>query len=236
MRKKVETQRQWMRRIVDNYRRVEKLQPKFDDFDDYDKWVQNLWLILMPVGHPKLHLKPNQKPTVRQFGALWGRQFAIEAVKRGEVPLSQKTLEEKARGIAVMKESNPKLGQFLESLFEKSECWRPVFVKFIKETLGSVCDRPHAEAVTFFEAFGKAVVIKPADLESDRTMGVGEKIAWVMILRCREISKFSSIGELHRFLSMAAKPHRIVISLKRIEKLCQRIDLKLKGRGRPKKG
>jgi hypothetical protein len=236
MRHKAETQRQWMRRIINRFDEVEKLQPKFTDFAAYPKWVQNLWLILIPVAHPKLHLKANQTLSVRQFGSLWGRQYALTAVQRGEVELTAKTVEEKSRGIALMKQSDSKFGQFLESCFEKSKCWHPAFVAFMKETLASVCGRPHSEAVVFFEAFGKAVVIKPTDLETDRTMGVGEKLAFAMIHNWRAISKLESVGELHKILAAALKPHGIVIGLKRVEKLCQRIGLKFKGRGRPRKG
>src|ERR1700719_590714 len=140
MRKKTETQRQWMRRINDNYEEVEKLQPNFEDFDDYPKWVLNLFPILFSVSHPKLHLKAGQKLTVRQFGSLWGRQYALTAVVQGKVQLSQKTLEEKNRTFAVLKQSKPKFVQFIKNCFEKNNRWRPAFVKFMKETLASVCE------------------------------------------------------------------------------------------------
>jgi len=235
MRKKAETQLQWMRRIIDNSEVVEKLQPNFVDFDDYPKWVQNLWLVLMPVAYPKLHLRTNHRLTVHQFGLLWGRQYALAGVQRGEVELSQKTLEEKNRMIIAMRQTDPRFAKFIEDCFDKNQDRRAAFVKFIKETLTSVCDRPHAEAVTFFRAFGEATMIKPTDLETDRTMGVGEKLAFVLIHQWRAISKLKSVSQLHKILSAALKPHGIVISLKRIEKLCQRIGLKFKGRGRPKK-
>jgi hypothetical protein len=219
---------------MDNHERVEKLQPKFADYEDYPRWVHNLWLILMRVSHPKLHLKAHQKFTVRQFGALWGRQYALAAVQRGEVHLSQKTLEEKKCVIAALKPSKPEIAQFIESSFEKHKPWYPAFIGFIKETLGSVCDRPYEEAVTFFQAFSGSMSIKPTDLETERTMGVSDKIAFVMILEWRAISKLQSVGQLHKILSAALKPHGIVITLKRVEKLCQRIELRFKGRGRPK--
>jgi hypothetical protein len=235
MRKKTESQRQWMRRIVARFEEVEKLRPDLADFDEYAKWVQNLWLILMPVVHPKLHLKANKKLTVRQFGAFWGRQFALAAVQRGEVELSQKTLEEKKRAIAGLKPSKPEIAQFIESSFKKHKLWYPAFIKFIKETLDSACDRPYGEAVTFVQAFSDAMAIKPSDLETERTMGVGEKITFVMILEWRSISKLQSVRQLHRILDAALRPQGVVVTLKRVEKLCQRIGLKFRGRGRPQK-
>jgi hypothetical protein len=55
-----------------------------------------------------------------------------------------------------------------------------------------------------------------------------------MIMFWRPISKFESIAQVHQLLSTAAKPMGVVITLKRVEKLCQRIGLKFKGRGRPR--
>jgi hypothetical protein len=235
MGKKAETKRQWMRRVMDSSKIVEKLQPKFADYEEYPKWVNNLWLMLMPVSHPGLHLKANQKLGVRQFGAFWGRQYALAAVQRGKVQLSAKTLEEMNRAIAGLKPSKPEIAQFVESSFKRHKVWYPAFTKFIKETLGSACDRPYAEAVGFFQAFGNSMMIKPTDLETERTMGVSEKIAWVMILEWLAISKLRSVGQLHSMFEAALKPHGIVINLKRMEKLCQRIGLRFRGRGRPKK-
>lgn len=219
---------------MDEHERVEKRQPQFDDYDDCPEWVQNLWLILIPVSHPKLHLKANRKLTVRQFGALWGRQYALAAVQRGEVQLSARTLEEKNRVIAVLKASKPEIARLIESSFKQHKLWYPAFIKFIKETLCSACDRPYAEAVTFFRAFSNSMSIQPTDLETERTMGVSEKIAFAMILEWQAISRLQSVGQLHKILETALKPHGIIVTLKRVEKLCQRVGLRFKGPGRPK--
>jgi hypothetical protein len=234
MKIRTETQRQWMRRVMDNHNRVEKLQPQFADFDDYPEWVQNLWLMVMPVANPKLHLKAKQKPTMRQFGTLWGRQYAFAVLQGGQVPLSAKTLEEKNLATAALKQSKPEIAQFIQKCFDQQKLWYPAFAKFIKETLSSVCDRPYEDTVTFLGAFAEAALIRPTDLETERTMGVSEKIAFVMILEWRAISKLQSVRQLHKILEAALKPRGIVVTLKRVEKLCQRIGLRFRGRGRPK--
>lgn len=219
---------------MDSHQKVEKLQPQFADYEEYPEWVHNLWLMLMPVSHPKLHLKANGKLTVRQFGALWGRQYALAAVQRGEVRLSAKAVEEKDRAIALLKANKPEIAQLIESSFKQHKLWYPAFIKCIKETLGSACDRPYAESVTFFQAFSNSIRIQPTDLETEGTMGVSEKIAFVMMLEWRAIAKLQSVGQLHKILETALKPHGIIVTLKRVEKLCQRIGLRFKGRGRPK--
>jgi hypothetical protein len=89
------------------------------------------------------------------------------------------------------------------------------------------------EASAFFEAFGKGVVMKPDDLLTERTMGVGDKICWTMFVMWQDIERLESVAQLHRVFEKALKPHGIVVKYKRIEKLCQRIRLKFKGPGRP---
>jgi hypothetical protein len=103
----------------------------------------------------------------------------------------------------------------------------------MQETLSSACTRPYLESSAFFEAFGKAIVMKPDEFETERTLGVGDKICWTMIVMWREIEGLPSVAELHRVFEKALKPKGIVVRYKRIEKLCGRIKLKFKDRGRP---
>jgi hypothetical protein len=184
-----------------------------------------------------LKVKRVKKWTAKDLGQFLGRQNALEGLVWDEVPLSPRVRLEKERWIdsqAGILSSNPKLAKSLIQDVKGMEKWRPVFRKFIDETLASARNRPYPESSAFLEAFGKANVIKPDDLATERTMGVGERIAYVMILFWRPISKFESVAQLYQLLSLAAKPMGIVITLKRVEKLCQRIGLKFKGRGRPK--
>jgi hypothetical protein len=54
-----------------------------------------------------------------------------------------------------------------------------------------------------------------------------------MFVRWQEIERLESVAQLHRVFEQALKAHGIVVKYKRIEKLCQRIKLRFKGRGRP---
>ncbi len=131
--------------------------------------------------------------------------------------------------------ANPKLAKVLLKQQAKMEKWRAVFKKFIDDTLADARTRPYAESSAFLEAFGKANVIKPDEFVTERKIGVGERIAYVMIFHWKHISKLESIGQLHRILEVAGQQMGVVITLKRVEKLCQRIGLKFRRRGRPKK-
>jgi hypothetical protein len=229
----------WVRQILEKYDAIEQRQPKTFNLlvNEYPQWVVNLWPILFAVSHPGLKVKRVKQWTARDLGQFLGRQSALEGLLWDEIPLSPRVREETERWIDSQTDklrSSPNLAIALTRDLNGLEKWRPVFRKFIDETLASARTRPYLESSMFLEAFGKANVIKPDDLATERTIGVGERIAYVMIMLWRPISKMESIAQIHQMLSKAAKPMGIVITLKRVEKLCQRIGLKFKGRGRPK--
>ena len=123
------------------------------------------------------------------------------------------------------------LDKFQSQYEQEAEAWRPQFMKFMQDTLSSACERPYLESSAFFEAFGKAVVMKPDELLTERTMGVGDKICWSMFVMWQEIEGLHSVAELHRILELALKPKGIIVKYKRVEKLCQRIKFKIQSAG-----
>ena len=237
--KRPPNERRWVAQVLSRYDAIEKLQPKSIDamVNAWPDWVVKLWVILFGVSHPGLNVRSHKKWTARDLGRFVGRQNALASLVRDEVPLSPRVEEESERWIASQVDkicSNRKLANSSMRIAVKLQAWMPVFDKFIDETLASARKRPYPESSAFFEAFAKANIIKPDDLATERTMGVREKIAYVMIAFWHPISKCESVAQVHRFVSAAANPSGIVITLKRVEKLCQRIGLKFKGRGRPK--
>jgi hypothetical protein len=209
---------------------------------NWPEWVGNLFVILLGVSHPGVKVKNAKKWKAKDLGRLLGRQYAFEHSMWGEVPLSPAVLTEAAQGFSGMekyaKKKNPEvdLDELAKQIEPEMKKWRPKFKKCMQEALASACDRPYVEAAAFFEAFGKAIVIKPDDLLTERTMGVGDKICWTMLMMWQDIERLESVAQLHRVFEKALKPQGIVVKYKRIEKLCQRIKLKFKGPGRPSGG
>jgi hypothetical protein len=237
---KFKGQRQWIREVLAKMGELEKHQPKpFSQVPEWPEWVSNLLMVFMGVSHPGVKLKNIKKWKAKDLGRLLGRQYAGERLNWGELGLSPQVVQEAERFIA----SSEKLARERHLDFDLIELqkqyeggvrvYRPKFIKFIQETLSSACERPYIEASAFFEAFGKASVIKPDDLITERTMGVGDKICWAMFIMWRDIERLHSVAELHRCFEKALKPRGIIVKYKRIEKLCQRIKLKFKGPGRP---
>jgi hypothetical protein len=233
-------QRGWIKEVLTKFGDLEDQRVGRSNCDpEWPEWVSNLLIILMGISHPGSKLKNLKKWKAKDLGRFLGRQYAGEHLCVGEVPLSLEVIQE---GIKFGewaerwgRQRRPgldldKLGQDFEA---GQKAWKPIFKGFMKETLASVCDRPYVEASAFFEAFGKAVEMKPDELLTERTMGVGDKICWTMFVMWRDIERLESIAQLHRFFEQALKSHGIIVKYKRIEKLCQRIKLKFKGRGRP---
>jgi len=241
MKEKPKSEGQWIKQTLDRYEAIEKQQPEFFDqvVDEWPEWVCKLWATFFRISHGGLNFRRVKKWRSKDLGRFLGRQYVLERHVWSEVPLSHRVQQESERGVVALVTAlnvNAKGTRSLKEYLQGLKKWRPIFKKFIDETLATAHERPYPESAAFLEAFGKAAVIKPDELATERTVGVSERIAFVMFLFWRQISRFSSVGELHRFLSLAAAPMGIVISLKRVEKLCQRIGLKFKGRGRPKKG
>ena len=233
-------QRGWIREVMTKFGDLEDVQPdRFNLDDEWPEWVLNLLMMLMGISHPGSKLKNLKKWKAKDLGRFLGRQYAGEHLRAGEVPLSSQVIQEGikfgewAESWARQRRPDLDLDKLGPEIEAGQKAWKPIFKSFMKETLASVCERPYLEASAFFEAFGKAVVIKPDELLTERTMGVGDKICWIMFVRWQEIERLESVAQLHHVFEQALKPHGIVVKYKRIEKLCQRIKLRFKGRGRP---
>ena len=180
---------------------LEKFQPEpFKNAPELPEWVSNLDFILARVSYPGL--KKNRKNwTTQDLGRFLGQHYANGSVATGQVPLSSQVLKEAdqcAAGLEKIfkKRSEAGLKKLKKELKSEKHEWLPRLRKFMRETLGSACERPYIEASAFFEAFGQAIVIKPDDLLTERTMGVGEKICWTMRANWQEIESMLTKMEL----------------------------------------
>ena len=240
MSKQFKGQQQWVREVLIKYLDLEKSQPTpFNRNPEWPEWVSNLGAMLLGISHPGLKFKSVRKWKAKELGRLLGRQYAGMRLQHGQVPLSSRVIEEASTCSAWAEERAKQLDpgfdakRFQEQYERELKVWIPKFKEFIQETLASACERPYVETCAFFEAFGRAIVIKPDDLLTERTMGVGDKICWTMIVMWPEISRLKSVADVHRVFEQALRPKGIVVKYKRIEKLCQRIKLKFKAPGRP---
>jgi hypothetical protein len=233
-------QGRWVREVLNKFTALNEFQPEPMNYDpEWPEWVYNRFLMLTDISHPGAKVKNMKKWKAKVLGRFLGRQYAGEHLIRGQVPVPPQVIREGEKFAAwADKFAKQKLPGFDWDKFDKKneprhKLWNLKFKESIQETLASACTRPYAESSTFFEAFGKATVMKPNEFETERTLGVGDKICWTMIVMWQEIEQLRSVAELHRMFEKALKPQGVVVRYKRIEKLCQRVKLKFKDRGRP---
>lgn len=235
-------QKRWVHHVLMKFEKLEDGLPELSANEpEWPDWVYNLWVMLMGISHPGTKLKNRRNWKAKDLGRFLGRQYAGEFLLQGKVPVTPQTMREleKFEGWAQdhIRKRDPDFNEaeFNRQMAAREKIWRPRLQKFMQETLASVCERPYIEARDFFEAFGKAMVMKPDEFETERTLGVGDKICWVMVISWPNVQRLKSVAQLHQIFEKALKPKGITIKYKRIEKLCQRIGLKFQeGGGRPK--
>ena len=104
----------------------------------------------------------------------------------------------------------------------------------IGKALTLAAQQPHHEAKAFFKAFTKAYLKKPVDLQMTNFHRPTTHIYLLMFTYWRTVEQIPSVVELHRRLCRVLTP-ALVGDQKRIEKICQRLGLRLGPRGRPSK-
>lgn len=235
-------QRKWVHQVLQKFTDLEAGLPEiFAKDPEWPDWVYNLLIQLMGTSHPGSKIKQMNNWKAKDLGRFLGRQYAGEFLLQGKVPVTEPVvldLEKFGKWTKIWNhQRNPDFdeAEFNRQADEREKIWRPRFQQFMQETVASACTRPYIETRDFFEAFGKAMVMKPNEFEMERTLGVGDRICWTMLVMWPDIQRLKSISQLHQAFEKALKPKGIKVKYKRIEKLCQRIGLKFReGGGRPK--
>jgi hypothetical protein len=112
--------------------------------------------------------------------------------------------------------------------------WYPALRRLAKRALCSCVDQPYEDMTEFLLAYSEAFSRKPkkpgmADIGNPTT-----EIYFFILTFWRAVSALRSVHQLHQNLVKVFGPHRVG-DLKRIEKICQRIDLRFRKPGRPKR-
>ena len=90
------------------------------------------------------------------------------------------------------------------------------------------------KACDFLTGFAKGFATKPDDLKASNFVRSTTPIYWLLLRSWRSVANFKNLDEFHaalcRFLGKNTVGSKV-----RIAKLCQRIGLRFRGRGRPRK-
>ena len=190
--------------------------------DEWPEWVANALREVMKTMMPVAQLRDGMKTTPRMLGGILGHQIA--AWNEMGAMVSQSDTSQKAAAAMLI----PATG-FPQNYAEMLIGFGNNLTETMKRICGLAIEADYAECVEFFEAFTRGMKTAPSTLLRTNT-----GILLVMAVLWKKVESFESVRELHGWLSSVMSP-QLVGSLKRIEKMCQRIGFRVRGKGRPKK-
>jgi hypothetical protein len=225
----------WVETVFDAWERVESERiPPFELLTDCPDWVANVVFELTKEVYPAAKLKKGFVLGAASLGALLGRQYALQALFLGEIPLPPEVQREcgaLADQVRLTREQRERVENCMNDLATRS---KDAFSGVLTSAFSLAWKQPHDEAMTFVTAFKKAAVIDPDELVTEYWMRQRTRILFVLLAIWPGIQRMSTIAELHRCLQGASRGWRIV-TLKSFEKVCQKVGLRLGRRGRPRK-
>jgi hypothetical protein len=199
--------------------------------DDSPKWVQNVEREVGATLFPVAKIKDDFYLTPRRMGALIGHACALAVwmtenlehelnKPESEIDLTQFTPEQIEHGL-----------KLLQGIVED---WYPALRRLAKRALCSCVDQPYEEMMEFLLAYSDAFSRKPKTFKMGDLGNPTIEIYFFMLTFWRAVNALRSVHQLHQCLVGVFGPHRVG-ELKRVEKICQRIDLHYRKPGRPKK-
>jgi hypothetical protein len=223
---------EWLSRLRDEF---VKLEPRlavwnFLPDDGLPAWVQNIEREIAAAMFPVVKVKKVTKLTPQGLGAMIGHTCAygvwmVEALETLPNEIQDKDLTSKFTS-----EQFARGEEFLLSLND----WYLALRRLAKRALCSAVDQSYADMTEFLLGYSQAFSRKPQTRGTSEIGNSATEIYFRMITRWRSVNAMNSVHELHQWLVKYFGPHRVG-DLKRIEKICQRIQLHYRRPGRPKR-
>ena len=215
------------------------------DFENEPEWVQNIVRELVQQAAPTIELKKPKYVTPTEVGLYLGQQranlYAIGELMEKAGPENLKQ-SEKVLKILEAKRNSPGVESFLkaieplDSLMAGLTDYFPVFEKTLYDAFKAALDQPRREdAAEFFQGFAKG--ISRPGLSSKGLAGAttATLIYEKLHVHRREVEQLQNYPALREFLVRNGVAENVVGSVRRIQKLCERVGLHLGKRGRPPK-
>jgi hypothetical protein len=223
----------WLRKLAEEFLRLEPLFPISAIFPEAEgpQWVQNVERELGAQMFPIAKVKDHFSLTPRRLGALIGHSCAygvwmvecLEAMM--EAPETTDDFSTKTPG------EIERCEKFVSGI---AFAWYPALRRLAKRALCSSVNQSYEEMTEFLLAYSQAFSRKP---KGNGISGFGNsatEIYIILILYWRSVNAMESVRQLHQFLGKIVRSNRIG-DLKRVEKICERIELRYRKPGRPKK-
>lgn len=223
--------KEWLRRLADELEKTEQFFPTAILPDEtYPEWVRNLERELGSVLLPVVKVKDTGEMTPKRVGAIighscamavWTMEWIFEEAKRSEIKAQNST-----------NEPDLKIEELPDKLrFDK---WYSAMRRLAKRALCSSVDRTYEDMSEFLLGYSNAFARKPKSFKIGDMGNTTFEIYLFMLLFWGFVDRLESVSQLHQVFVKVFGPHRAG-DLKRTEKICQRIGLRYRNRGRPRK-
>ena len=207
------------------FRSVDLLLP-----DDAPAWVKQLGVLQLRSLLPgvKLHRESGTDPEF--LGAMTAKAVVVVHLATGQATLPPKTLSELDAFIKSKKLKPAEHARLAEPV------WREIAAQMavVEEIMPLVAKLAASEQERFFEAYQRALK-RGIEMLDPTQVPVEDKIVQILFFHWRAFARLKSVAEVHKYLAAVFIKQGVVISKSRIAKLCKRIGLRYRGRGRPKK-
>jgi len=226
--------RAWLIRIADKIDVAAELFPKgLRPAEERSPWVENVdravGSVLLPEAQIKA-IKERSDLTTKRFGALVGHMCAMavwtmewlshEIAKAAVNEATTLTEQERAASAALM-----------ESMAQ----WYEALKRAAKFALCSSVEQTYEDMTDFLLGYANAFARKPKSFKvGDIGGGTTFEIYLFLLWFWRPVERLGTVRKLHEVLGKVFGPYRIG-DLKRVEKICERIDLHYGKPGRPRR-
>jgi hypothetical protein len=228
----VERRRAWLGKLTAELLKLEPLFPVHNFLLDegLPQWVHNLEREIGATMFPLVRLKEEPTLSPKRIGGLIGHScaYAVWMMEYLEEQMSEPEQD------TVSKLTPEQIALAEKYLLGIANDWYPALRRFAKRALCSSVDQSYEDMTEFLLGFSQAFSRKPRRQNASDIGNSATQIYFFMFIWWRAVKSMQSVHQLHQWLVKAFHPHRIG-DLKRIEKMCQRIELHYRKPGRPKK-
>ncbi len=198
--------------------------------DDAPAWVNQLGVVLLRSLLPGVKLSRDSGTCPKFLGAMTAKAVVVVHLLTGQASLPPKTLAEIDAFIKSKKLGRAEQARLAEPVLREIDAQ----VAVVEEIMPLVAKLAASEQERFFKAYHKALK-RGLEMLDPAQVPVDDKIPQILFFYWRAFARLNSVADVHKCLAAIFIKQGVVISKDRITKLCRRIGLRYRGRGRPRK-
>jgi hypothetical protein len=221
----------WLKRLADEVEKIEPLLPAnfLPNAVEYPQWVRNVKREFSLAMLPAAKLRDaNYEITSKRMGALLGHLCGLAVWMQESLVEKDEARDEKKEIHATETDI-----QNAQKFFVSFQAWYDAVRRLAKRALCSSVDQTYHDMTDFLTGYAEGFARKP---KTDRASDFGStnfEIYHFMLRYWRLVEQMESVRQFHEFLVKVFGASKIG-DQKRIEKICQRMELHFRKPGRPK--